>query len=466
MSLRAVCDDYLRTGTTPIRVGQVAAIEKSQRKLAQAIARSPGERPPSENFDQTAARIDAAIARGHALERRDLKIAPWCLWTGATPLADKPGRIAAVLERVREAGRRRVHGTLATAHLRFFTTETRATSEVGAFLAAEIDVLGAPWVEAQRRLALFDPTEGPRRVSERAFELGVSPDEVLVEAGLRDVEGMIGFRRHLFAEALARLAEATPAEAEAHLDAVRRLAFDEAGDVRFDGLRAAAVDALVLPFSAKAPPRPIRDVYLDAVLRLLGDPRSDGSRWSGSARAETIVRRWLTEVTLRQFFDVVDAIAPDPHWRYRRAFWSALNEKDHVDEAWVVLEQKGADTTAKMFGDDVAFGRFAERAPTLPGQAALILRIGTLIAVEWSHTTPCAIWDCEREEGAPELGLAVYDPSVLKKKEPAPGTAAARVKSIFKHVDPPNYIWQQEVASHLRVKRGIDFSLADYVLDW
>jgi hypothetical protein len=48
------------------------------------------------------------------------------------------------------------------------------------------------------------------------------------------------------------------------------------------------------------------------------------------------LRCWLTEQSLRQFFEVVDRVAPESLWPYRRAFWNALYRRDYVSDAWVV----------------------------------------------------------------------------------------------------------------------------------
>ena len=42
-----------------------------------------------------------------------------------------------------------------------------------------------------------------------------------------------------------------------------------------------------------------------------------------SQDARAVFRRWLVKVALDQFLDVIDKLAAERMWRYRRAFWMA-----------------------------------------------------------------------------------------------------------------------------------------------
>lgn len=463
MSLRESCDGFVRSGVAPLKIGRVSAGEELARRLAESFTRKADQAAPVEEIDAVARRLDAALAEGAAIGRRDRRLLPWCLWEGALPLADRPGRLEAALGVLASSGRRRSLAALAEAWAGAFEAGRPGIAAVADFLAARCDGLGEPWAGAAARLGLFDPAKGPAAIAGEAVVAGDTPDEVLRRAGFERPEALVGLRRAAFrAGFAAHAATEAPEDAGARLALLERWAFDESGRPRFEELRAAAVTALLAPHAAVDPPRAVREAHLDLVLRLLGDPRVEPMRWNDCAAAEAVVRRWLTGFTLRQFFDVVDAVAPDPHWRYRRAFWTALLDKDLIEEAVVVLDPVGAETARRLFGD-VAFARFDGRSPLLPGQAALIMRIDGLIAVEWSHTSPIALWDEAREAGAPPLDRAVYDAASLKKKETA---ETARRRSVFKHVDPQDYVWQREVAEYLRVRRAVDLSLADYVVDW
>ncbi len=184
----------------------------------------------------------------------------------------------------------------------------------------------------------------------------------------------------------------------------------------------------------------------------------------GCEAAEAIVRRWLTEASLRQFFEVVDKVAAPEHWIYRRAFWNALYQNKYIDEAWVVFESNGASTAAKMFGKDISFSRFTGgQTGVQNGHSVLILRIGSLVVAEWSHSSPCSIWDESQGEVSPKLFRPSYAVSDLKKayQGDASGDNLAR-QGVFWHRGSETYSWQTRIAAFIKRRRNILLRRSDY----
>lgn len=132
--------------------------------------------------------------------------------------------------------------------------------------------------------------------------------------------------------------------------------------------------------------------------------------------AVPIVKKWLTEQSLRQFLDLADraAAAADPNvkhmWPARRKFWEAAYKAELISEAWVVFGPEGARLAQRTFGDGASFGRFNRdgRKPVDSGHTVLLLRIGRGVVADWSFNGKCNIWTDAEDRGAPKLYGTVY----------------------------------------------------------
>src|SRR5262249_13357479 len=148
------------------------------------------------------------------------------------------------------------------------------------------------------------------------------------------------------------------------------------------------------PFGNRVPSAQDRDLILGFLISRFGDPRVSPGGWIGMDDVVEILKRWLTEQSLRQFFDVLDKIAQPHHWRYRRAFWQAYHEHNLLRNAWVIFGPDGATEARRAFGRNVRFGVFRSggRKQVLPGHAVLLMDLGQCIVADWSHNGYCNIW--------------------------------------------------------------------------
>lgn len=460
-ALRAAIAEVLATGMPPREV-EPAAVELVAERLAgeKVVVHVPLK--PAEPLDAVARRIAGTLARGEKLGRRDLRQAPWCLWATEPALATIPGAIDRLLAAYDEAGRRRLFAGLAAAWADGFDPERPGVAEIAAHLSARLDRIGEPWSNAAAALSFFSVEQGPKKVAARALETGTIPEAILEAAGLGRPQG------HLLAAhraGFARLAEAAVGDGPRILATVTRWAFDE-GVVRFEALRAAAVEAAVVPFGRGVPDGAVRGQVLDLALKLLGDPRAETSRWSGASRAEPIVRRWLEGTTLNRFFETIEPTTADDPWAHRRAFWTALWEAGHVDATRIVVAGDGsgeaATAAAGLFGEGAKPARIVEGSVP-KGATVLLLRVGTLVIADWSHGNPCFIWDEERGERGPDLARDVFSADDLRKVLTGDTAEANQHRQgRFLHRGSAFYKWQGAVADFLRGRRGILLDRADY----
>ena len=127
-------------------------------------------------------------------------------------------------------------------------------------------------------------------------------------------------------------------------------------------------------------------------------------------------------------------------WSYRRAFWTSYLMGDGsgptIDAAWVAFGQSGArlaNTIAKESGDR-SFSAFGLQNDKAPDQAALIIQMGDLLIVDWSHSAKYNVWR-KGDKGRPAL---------FKERYRAGELYSAPLQE--SHSSPSTYSWQKRLA--------------------
>lgn len=211
-----------------------------------------------------------------------------------------------------------------------------------------------------------------------------------------------------------------------------------------------AARALLLPWDGEDPPADHRARLIEVLEQLGGgDPRTKPAAWRAvkeqAPQAYSVLMRWLTRASVFQFFDIVDqSLASDPQgrlmWAYRRRFWTSylLGEDGapEIEEAWVAFGADGAWLAKKAARENseaglAAFGRQEDKSGS---HAALIMRIGDLVVVDWSHNAKCNFWR-KGDRGIPALYRDSYPRGTLYS---APEQHS--------HVAPANFSWQRKFA--------------------
>jgi hypothetical protein len=175
----------------------------------------------------------------------------------------------------------------------------------------------------------------------------------------------------------------------------------------------------------------------------------------------SVVKRWIAGQTLSQFLDVVSEVAYEAQWKYRRAFWQAVFERELIEDAWVVFDQVGEQEARRMFDTGTEFGRWAKSGNSkqiMSGQACLLLRIGSGLVAEWSHNGKCNIWHDVDDESAPRMHRSTYvSGEVQVGSRRASGNTAS-----FVHNSPSTYSWQVKVADEIQKMTGVKIPQASY----
>lgn len=441
---------------TPPRLRDVPSVVAA----AERISGIDGQafRRDSKDYDKLARIFLNRLRLGSNVTTRELRDAAWCLWMTDPALSDHSDILENTLTLIENCGRKPPGRALASSFLSAFAPDRNGIADASTALGRLASRLGRPWAQLQVEHALFDWRAGPRNVGRRALTDGVSPSVVLQRGGLGALDSRSGYARACAKEALSQLVADTELHADARLAIVKNLALDRHGGLIFEEHAPLVANALVLPFGTLLPDKQIRDQYLSLLLELFKDPRLPGARWARMPEAADIVRRWLTEQSLRQFLDIVDEVALERMWVYRRAFWQAIYGAGLVSEAWVIFDASGARAARRAFGKEVSFATFDGSVQS--GHAVLLLRIGRGVVAEWSHNGKCHIWNDADDRTAPRLYGRSYTPDAVRSY----GNDSLQ-SSIFAVTHWPHdgvNSWQSKVANKIHQMTGIRIPSSSY----
>lgn len=197
------------------------------------------------------------------------------------------------------------------------------------------------------------------------------------------------------------------------------------------------------------------------LLKHFKDPRIPTNRSKGWRSVETsdlnIVYRWLIGETLEQFFTIIDSMALEHQWKYRRAFWKAYYDKGYLEDAWVVLGSDAKYEAKKLFGKDFSAGELIGGSQA--NHSVLILRIGNIVFAEWSHNGKCRAWKIDDE-----LCPLIYQPSYygIKLKQLSMKILSPYAQDGISHQQSGTYGWQTKLANFIFDETGVRISERDF----
>jgi hypothetical protein len=336
-------------------------------KLTKVAAMLPGEArtkvPDEQTTRELQERVAAMVKAGlvEQVSRRDLKLSCVTITSSPMPPASNAAVGDILLAAVQRQARRPAFMALLEAYVNTFDPADEKTRWLAKHLAQMVprwewrakDV----WKERLDRFALLDVNEAPKRI---ALEILAAPQrqrQILQEAGLDEgARGQSELALAAFRSAcgtVAGLASAKVQNAQAALLAWNKV---EQASGRFPTAWLDLCKACLEPWANAEPQQAHRGLLIEHLQRLSGgDPRTSGrdTQW-GQVRdhaptAYNVMMRWLTQVSVKQFLEVVDRSLTEPDarlmWAYRKAFWlSYLDNKNgpKIEQAWVAFGEQAA----------------------------------------------------------------------------------------------------------------------------
>lgn len=452
---------------------RVKAPEPTRLMLAvAAVGGDSGEARKHESTPALQARIAvlAAADRCAELEPRELREACATFLSPPSP----PGRDHSVGPRLlSEVGRRQRRPPLAAlidAYIGQFAMDDTDVAALADFLATTSAnwrwATRDPWPEAAKRFHLFDVRRAPASLAEAVLLSDEPAAASLAPAGLTtDGRRRGGLALAAFQAACRAVSRTQGRVAVTTQERLTRWCCPDGRGrtLEFPQAWPDFARALFLPWQASPPIAAHERSLTELAINYAGDPRSETARWKLAPEARATLKKWLVRASVLQFFDIVDQVAAERMWRYRRAFWQSYVKANHVQDAWVVFGSAGA-ARARWAADRAGepamkqFGQLESGGGRGPAHACLLMRIGDLTIAEWSHNGRCYIWLKDTSE-RPSLGQKRYYADQLAH----PLNLIERGLRIgIAHGQADTYGWQEKVARVLWEHAGVRTASRDW----
>jgi hypothetical protein len=312
------------------------------------------------------------------------------------------------------------------------------------------------WANRARRLGLFVAKDAPSIIAATLLASAEKPQTVLAQAGLDTSVRVSGRLAEAAFQLACRACAAAPMEKCTLMQ--RRLiewAHDADGRFLFPGSLPNLCAGLLDPWSENEPEKVHQHLLLQVLERAGGgDPRTNPARWrqvqEHSPTAYSTLLRWLTRASVMQFLDIVGRSMTDADsrrmWAYRRAFWTSYllgsDGAPAIQKAWIAFGKNAAQLArdAARNTADPSLMSFGEQNDKSDMHSALIMEIGDLLIVDWSHSAKYNVWT-RGDRGRPELFKSSY-----------PNGALYSAPLQDSHVAPANYTWQKKLAKIIEGK--------------
>ena len=397
----------------------------------------------------------------HQLKGRELKDLPWCLFGGERPLASDSGFLQALEVIIRQKGNRSFMKSLMINYLKHFSSGSEETRRLAKIIHKYRHLLSVQWVGLCNKFGLLEPEVAARKIATIAMQTTEpSPLQHLRNAGFPEmvlytgsVEKAFLFALHSFKDSFAILKDK---DAHDYLDKILLWAQPH-GDLAYKNQKHELINALLEPWQEKNPGPELQKKIQSFLLQHFNDPRINRSKWFGaSENSQLVIKKWLTRVALKEFINVVSQTA-NQDWVYRRNFWEAYLNRAVIDEAWVAFAPQALSLARHAFENNTGFAQLLTASGNIQhNHSALIMKIGGLTIVDWSHTPGgCRIWR-EGNLKAPKLYEPKYNKKDLQKVQNASSDFnTSHANSAGKH-------WQNKVARYIAEHTGIRVMRSEY----
>lgn len=437
-----------------------AAYQIIKKKLGEGQPVEPLTAQESEYWIDLA-RATVSTGSWNDLKSREIKNISLCLWHGENALATDENFLLSFLKACESRIKKSLCRALIWVYLYNYERNKPGVALLGEWLTGVVGQWDWLWSDRNKDLFLFDGHEAARSIGNAIMTSKGDVSDVLESLGLTGALQSGGMSSAALSETLknyrenARLYDA--GETVSRLKRILDWADLKEKEFAYPKLKTLFIESLLLPWVGGNPEEKIINTTQSFLLDIFGDPRLGGASWNGvDENAMRVIRGWLVKRALAQFLDVVDELALDHQWKYRRAFWMAYYNKGVISDAWVAFASNGATKAqqiARRHEDNswLSFGNLYGSGD--PNHAVLILRIGNLTIADFSHNGKCRLWD-SRNERAPKPYAKHYDRSDLVN---------SKAESEYIHSNSPNYLWQGRVASEINNITGVKTIQRDYM---
>lgn len=352
--------------------------------------------------------------------------------------------------------RKSVDRSIITSYLRSFPLDHPAFDHLvhaSALVASRHDW---PWRDRGSKWDLWKPDQGPDKLSRALLETD-SPAQLLREIGL---DGDLATGAFVEESLLSACETASRHRGDGAQQSGRRLIALFEGFPATKELNAALAYALLAPWTGDSCTEAHQRLISGLLVQRNGDPRLAPPRWAALRRdvlemfpgadvdnAFAVLRRWLVQATVREFFSVVaKTVERRDQWKERTDFWLAYLDAGLITDAWFAFGSQAERLARKFLEDQAMVYATLEGGGATSAQSALIFTIGDVRIAEWSDNGSCRFWRAV-DPMAPALYRRHYNGPSLRTMAAGEGFKA------IPH-NPPNG-WQPKVARHVYHSAGV-----------
>lgn len=388
---------------------------------------------------------------------KDWKSVIWIAFGGELSLADEKNFLDKLLSQLRKQNKRSAYRSLILAYLRDFDPSKKWPYKVSDQIKTALRQYNWPWSWRHDEYELFNPHLAPKRIAEACLELGDNWRNALESLGMGGANLSFGMAAYAWVAATDKVKH-TLSKASPDLDIVETVldwSITE-GSLRYDKHRAALAIALLAPWQNQPAPDAVQERIVSFLLEHYKDPRlpKNSKSWLGVPDdIISVLRKWLTRVALEQFFEVVDQVAQEHMWRYRRVFWLAYYDANVIDDAWVLFGTEAQMYAKRIFGKSQSYGILQNGYQVQSDHSVLLMKIGKLTVADWSHNGKCHIW-LDGNKSAPKL----YFPCYQRRDVVTNSDNGGQI-----HHSSAHGTWQRQVASYIRNHTGVSISEPNYM---
>lgn len=240
--------------------------------------------------------------------------------------------------------------------------------------------------------------------------------------------------------------------------------FEADNKLRFPVFRKRLIEALLLPWHSSTPKQDYQKDIQDWLIGHFKDPRLPIHRQDGwrdvSDEAVSVFMRWQVGETIKQFFEIIDQLALEDHWKYRKKFWEAYNNSKHISDAWVVLGTDARSYAIRAFGKNIGAGQISG-GNHQSNHSVLMIRIGEYVFCEWSHMGKCRSWH-ENDTACPKFYRTSYNAEEFR-------VSSRKIVKHFQqdgisHHGSETYSWQNQLSEFIRHNTGMRINSNDFVI--
>lgn len=387
----------------------------------------------------------------------DWRNIPWCLEYNEGNLLENEKFLSDYKNRLLSTKRRSEINNLISSYFSFFNPDSVTTNKIAelVILIIDKDDRFSDWKEKHENYSLFLPNMAPATIAKKLHDVNEELEMILRNINLSTRSSVLftSFLAAIHKEFCTRVSSKGELQNSKYPELMQWS--EESSNLNYQQNNYELLDALLVPWQDKEPPEELKNQIFDFILKHYKDPRVSKGNWiSANEKTKSVFLKWITARSLEQFFSIVDNVAHEEHWNYRRKFWEAFKERGM--EVWVIFGPECARLSKQTFGAELSFAKFKNLSGITEKHACLVIRLGNLMIAEWSHNGACRIWNRE-DDNAPKMYEKSYE--VTKLKSITQGSAG-----FFAHTGSENYRWQKRIADYIYNHTNIRVNQTEYRL--